>query len=92
LGEKLKLTIRGEFFNILNHPNFASPSAAYGTFFDGFTQINDACLTNKTLACTSFGLANSMLNRSFIGATGAFSPLNQLGGPRSTQLSAKFTF
>lgn len=92
LTEKLKLTLRGEMYNLFNHPNFASPNTAYGDFVSGFNFINDSCLSNTTLKCTTWGISGQMLNRSFSSATGAFSPLNQLGGPRSTQLSAKLTF
>lgn len=92
LTEKLKLTLRGEMYNLFNHPNFDAPNADWGTFFSGFNFINDSCLSNTTLTCTSWGISGRMLNRSFASAPGAFSALNQLGGPRSAQLSAKFTF
>lgn len=92
LTEKLKLTMRVEMYNLLNHPNFDSPFAAYGDFVQFGDFINDSCLSNTTLTCTNFGVSGRMLNRSFSSAPGAFSPLNQLGGPRSTQLSARLTF
>jgi len=37
ITEKLKFQIRGEFFNTLNHPNFAEPNATLGN--SGFGQV-----------------------------------------------------
>jgi hypothetical protein len=40
LREKARLQIRGEFFNILNHPNFGNPGTTVGT--TSFGVINSA--------------------------------------------------
>ena len=96
LTEKLRLSLKGEVFNILNHPNFGQPNANLGNYTTNGTTVTyspgDPCITNTAVACTTFGRSTTMLNRSFGAASGAFSSLYQLGGPRSVQLSAKLTF
>jgi hypothetical protein len=78
LHESLALEFRAEMFNILNHPNFGQPSGQFGV--------------------GGFGVATQTLGQSLsegfggnVGG-GAFSPLYQLGGPRSMQFALKFTF
>jgi hypothetical protein len=79
IHDSLRLEFRAEMFNVLNHPNFGQPSGSFG--FGGF------------------GLSNQMLGQylngggftSAVGA-GAFSPLYQIGGPRSIQLAVKVLF
>jgi hypothetical protein len=84
LHESLKLQFKGEFFNILNHPSFAEPS--------GLLAVVNA--TGAITAQTAFGRSQNMLGTSLGsgGATGGLSPLYQLGGPRSMQLSIKLVF
>jgi carboxypeptidase family protein/TonB-dependent receptor-like protein len=79
--EKLNIQLRMEFFNLFNHPNFADPGA-------GVSRTND--LSNLS----SFGRSASMLGRGLGtgGAGGGFSPLYQVGGPRSAQLALKLNF
>ena len=76
IRESLSLQFRAEMFNALNHPNFGSPVGS---------------LSNRP----QFGLSTQMLGQSLSGGNvggGAFSPLYQLGGPRSIQLALKLTF
>ncbi|MBA3357486.1 MAG: TonB-dependent receptor [Pyrinomonadaceae bacterium] len=92
LGERVRLQFRGEFFNVLNHPNFGGVNTGLG-----FRRLNPADLTSPFIPNPSptFGQATSMLGRSLLGTggvTGGFSPLFQIGGPRSTQLSLKLVF
>jgi hypothetical protein len=68
IRENVKLTLRGEAFNIFNHPNFALPSA--------------------DLTSPLFGQPTQMLGRGL----GGISPIYQIGGPRSIQLSVKLNF
>jgi hypothetical protein len=74
--ESLKLQFRAEMFNVLNHPNFGNP-------------VGDLSNTSQ------FGQSIQMLGRSLDGLNqggGSFSPLYQIGGPRSIQLALKLVF
>lgn len=75
--EKPSIEFRSDFFNILNRPNFGDP---VGTFAAG-ANVNPV-----------FGVAQTMLGRSLSTGSGGFSPLFQIGGPRSIQLSLKLMF
>ncbi|HEY6246337.1 MAG TPA: carboxypeptidase regulatory-like domain-containing protein [Pyrinomonadaceae bacterium] len=79
LGDKLKLQLRTEFFNIFNHPNFGDPGANS---------------TTNALTNPQFGQSVNMLGRSLGsgGVNGGLNPLYQTGGPRSIQLALKLKF
>jgi hypothetical protein len=71
LLEHAKLQARADFFNILNHPNFADPRGA---------QLSGSFVNPDR--------STQMLNSGL----GGLSPIYQVGGPRSIQLSLKVTF
>jgi hypothetical protein len=76
IHENLRLQFRAELFNVLNHPNFAPPTAD---------------ISNQA----QFGRSTQMLGQFLAGqnvGSGGFSPLYQIGGPRSIQLALKLRF
>jgi hypothetical protein len=77
------LQVRAEFFNVLNHPNFANP------FLPAF--IADAGAAGFALKGNREVGAGALV----LGATGDVgigNPFLSGGGPRGIQLAAKFTF
>jgi hypothetical protein len=80
IREPLKLQLRAEMFNVLNHPSFGPPIGDLG--YPG--ALNP-----------QFGQSIQLLGQSLAGGnlgSGAFDPLYQLGGPRSIQLGLKLLF
>jgi hypothetical protein len=84
IRESVKLQFRAEMFNVLNHPNFGPPVGDLGS---------------PQALLSQFGQSQAMLGQSLSGAglfgsvgNGSFSPLYQIGGPRSVQLALKLQF
>lgn len=82
LSERARLTFGAEFFNLLNHPNFAKPSSILGTNDFGDFIVN-----------TNFGRSLNMLGRGLGGSqTSGLNALYQIGGPRSIQFSLRLEY
>jgi len=75
--ERVSLQARGDFFNILNHPNFGNP-------------INYLNAPSSTPFGVAPQTLNNYLGTG--GGFGGFNPLYQIGGPRSIQLALKLQF
>ncbi len=80
ITERVTLTLRAEFFNLLNHPNFANP------ILPGF--ISDPA-TNG-LDANGRGVGNLALTAT--GDVGIGNPFLGGGGPRGVQFVGKITF
>jgi hypothetical protein len=82
-GEKLTMQLRAEFFNLLNHPNFASPylpAFIADPGVNGFQQAGNREVGVGGLPLTATG------------DVGVGNPFLGGGGPRGIQFAAKFTF
>jgi len=77
LTERVSLQARGDFFNILNHPNFGSP-------------VNYLNAPSTTPFGYATQMLNNYLGSG--GSNGGLNPLYQIGGPRSIQLALKLQF
>jgi hypothetical protein len=77
------MQLRAEFFNLLNHPNFASPFLPL--FIADPGQQGFGVNGNREVGTGGFALGAT-------GDVGIGNPFLGGGGPRGIQLAAKFTF
>jgi hypothetical protein len=84
LGEHVMMTLRAEFFNILNHPNFSNP------LLPNF--IGDIGAPNAATGGYVTGGVPSYYQLTATGDVGIGNPFLGGGGPRGVQFAAKITF
>src|SRR5262249_17169640 len=83
-GHVIRLNIRVDMFNLTNQRDFANPASSLGS----------VSATGAVVRSATFGISQSTLNTALGsgGISGGLSPLYQIGGPRSMQLSLKLVF
>jgi hypothetical protein len=88
LGERVKMEIRADFFNVFNHPNFTNP--VLPNFFIDFLQNG---LTTTQIGPGQFlGTGTGVLPITATPDVGSANPFLGGGGPRNIQISLRFAF
>jgi hypothetical protein len=90
LTERVSVQLRADFFNILNHPNFANPELP-AFIADPAANINQACVCGFVQAGNR-EVGNGAYQIVATGDVGIGNPFLGGGGPRGIQLAVKFTF
>ncbi|MGA9390962.1 MAG: TonB-dependent receptor [Candidatus Sulfotelmatobacter sp.] len=91
ITERMTLQIRADFFNILNHPNFANPVLP-AFIADPAANISTACGCGFAPPSNGREAGNGAYQITATGDVGIGNPFLGGGGPRGIQLAAKFTF
>jgi len=91
ITERITMQLRADFFNILNHPNFANPILP-AFIADPAANINTACTCGFAPPSNGREAGNGAYQITATGDVGIGNPFLGGGGPRGIQLAAKFTF
>jgi hypothetical protein len=92
ITERVNVQLRADFFNILNHPNFANPVLP-AFIADPAANINLACTCGFVQNATKTReVGNGAYQIAATGDVGIGNPFLGGGGPRGIQVAAKFTF
>jgi len=92
ITERLNMQLRADFFNVLNHPNFANPLLP-AFIADPASNVNpfSACACGlQKVGNREVGIGSYQLTAT--GDVGIGNPFLGGGGPRGIQLAAKFMF
>ncbi|MGH9499114.1 MAG: TonB-dependent receptor domain-containing protein [Terriglobales bacterium] len=90
ITERVSVQLRADFFNILNHPNFANPVLP-AFIADPASNISQSC-TCGFVPSGNREVGNGGYQITATGDVGIGNPFLGGGGPRGIQLAAKFTF
>ena len=91
ITERLKVQIRADFFNLLNHPNFANPLLP-SFIADPASNVNQVTCGCGFVQSGNREVGNGPYQIVATGDVGIGNPFLGGGGPRGIQLAAKFTF
>jgi hypothetical protein len=91
ISERMTLQLRADFFNILNHPNFANPILP-AFIADPAANINTTCGCGFAPPSNGREAGNGAYQITATGDVGIGNPFLGGGAPRGIQLAAKFTF
>jgi len=91
ITERVSVQLRADFFNILNHPNFANPVLP-AFIADPAVNINQACTCGFVQGPNHREVGNGGYQITATGDVGVGNPFLGGGAPRGIQLAAKFTF
>jgi hypothetical protein len=91
ITERLNMQVRADFFNILNHPNFANPILP-AFIADPAANISTGCGCGFAPPSNGYEAGNGAYQITATGDVGIGNPFLGGGAPRGIQVAAKFTF